>query len=210
MNAPGTRIVGYCRVSTDDQDNTAQRHAITAEADHRGWAVVAIVEDKASGKTTKHRPAFDAAIAMIEAGQADALVVAKLDRLSRSTVDFGQLLERASSHHWAVVVLDMNLDMTTPNGELIANVLMAFAQFERRIIGQRTKDGLAARRAAGVTLGRPRLLPDRVVTRIQREHDAGRSLNAIARGLEADAIPTAQGGAGWHASTVRAILRRDS
>ena len=156
MSPAGTRVVGYCRVSTNGQAESgaglsAQRSAIEAEAARKGWVVVAILEDAgASGKSRKGREALQAAIALIEAGGADALVVAKLDRLSRSIVDFGQLLEQAKANRWAIVLLDMQLDMTTPQGELMANMLVSFAQFERRLISQRTKDGLAVKMAEGV------------------------------------------------------------
>lgn len=214
VSPAGTKVIGYVRVSTAEQADSgaglaAQRSAIEAEAERKGWILVTILEDAGvSGKSTKGRPGLEAALAIIEAGGAQALVVAKLDRLSRSIVDFGQLVERAKSNGWAVVLLDMELDMTTPQGELMANMLVSFAQFERRLIGQRTKDGLAAKKAAGVRVGRPRNLPDRVVSRIERQRAAGASLGAIAKALNADAIPTAQGGAGWHASTVRAVLNR--
>jgi DNA invertase Pin-like site-specific DNA recombinase len=213
MSPKGTRVVGYVRVSTSEQADSgaglaAQRSAIEAEVKAKGWILVAILEDASSGKTTKGRPGLDAALALLEAGGAEALVVAKLDRLSRSIVDFGQLLERAKANGWAVVLLDMQLDMLSPQGELMANMLVSFAQFERRLIGQRTKDGLAAKKAAGTQLGRPRNLPDRVVARIERERTAGASLGAIAQALNADAIPTAHGGAAWHASTVRSVLNR--
>jgi DNA invertase Pin-like site-specific DNA recombinase len=187
----------------------AQRTAIEAEALRKGWPIVTVLEDAGkSGKTTKGRDALEAALTLLDAGGADALVVAKLDRLSRSIVDFGQLVERAKANRWAIVLLDMQLDMTTPQGELMANMLVSFAQFERRLIGQRTRDGLAAKRASGVRLGRPVSTPDRIVERIRRERAAGTSLGAIAASLNVDAIPTSQGGVQWHASTVRAVLAR--
>ena len=168
-----------------------------------------ILEDKGvSAKSTKNRTALAAAITLIEAGGAEALVVAKLDRLSRSLIDFATLMDRARSAGWAIVLLDMDFDMTTPTGELMSNMLACFAQFERRIIGQRTKDGLAAKRGEGVQIGRPRTMPAKVVARIKREHEAGKSLRSIAERLNDDAIPTAQGGAQWHASTVKAVLGR--
>lgn len=101
------------------------------------------------------------------------------------------------------------MDTTTPSGEMMANVLATFAQFERRLIGQRTRDALAARRATGVTLGRPRLLPDDVVARIIRERAMGRTFAAIAAGLDADGVATAQGGVRWCPSTVRAVQSRN-
>jgi DNA invertase Pin-like site-specific DNA recombinase len=83
-------------------------------------------------------------------------VVAKLDRLSRSLLDFANLMAAARTEGWALVALDLGVDMTTPAGEMIANVLASLAQFERRLIGQRKREGLAAKRSAGVRLARPR------------------------------------------------------
>jgi DNA invertase Pin-like site-specific DNA recombinase len=170
----GTRIVGYCRCSTKGQAENGvsleqQRQAILEAAERRGWTVVAILEEQVSG-AAKSRPIRDAAIAMIEAGAADALVAAKLDRLTRSLVDFGALLERKVP----IVVLDTDLDMTSPMGEMVANVLMTFAQFERKLIGQRTKDALAVKKQGGQRLGRPSAVPPAVVARIRRERAAGR------------------------------------
>ena len=214
MSPAGTRVVGYVRVSTAEQADSgagmaAQRTAIEDATRRRGWVLVAILEDAGvSGKSTKKRPALEAATALIEAGGADALVVAKLDRLSRSMLDFLTLMDRARKNNWAIVLLDVDFDMTTPTGELMANMLAAFAQFERKIIGQRTRDGLAQKRAQGVQLGRPRKTPDAVLRRVMREREAGASFGAIARGLNDDAIPTAQGGSRWYPSTVRALLSR--
>ena len=89
----------------------------------------------------------------------------------------------------------------------MAHVLATFAQFERRIISQRTKDALAIKRAQGVRLGRPRQLPDTIIGRIVQQREAGRTLSAIAEDLNDEGVPTAQGGAQWWPSTVRAVLR---
>ena len=80
------------------------------------------------------------------------------------------------------------------------------AQWERRIIGQRTKDALAIRRSQGVQLGRPRAIPEEVRRRIRRERKRGRTLQAIADRLNADLVPTGHGGGRWHASTIHAVL----
>lgn len=210
----GTRVVGYLRVSTAEQADShagldAQRAAIEAEVDRRGWQLVTIVADEgASGSTTKHRPALEAAIGLCETGGADALCVAKLDRLSRSLPDFGAMLERSRSKGWALVALDLGVDTTTDAGELVANVMMSVAQWERRVISTRTKDGLAAKRAQGVRLGRPSQLDPRTARRIRKHRDAGLSLRQIAERLNDDAIPTGQGGSRWYASTVRSVLER--
>jgi DNA invertase Pin-like site-specific DNA recombinase len=88
----------------------------------------------------------------------------------------------------------------------MAHVLATFAQFERRLIGQRTREALAQKKAQGVQLGRPRQLPKKVRTRIKRRRAAGKSLAAIAGELNRDEVPTAHGGARWYPSTVRAVL----
>lgn len=211
------RVVGYARVSTAEQATSgngldAQRAAIEAACQRKGWELVTVLEDRGlSGKSRKGRTALEAAIAMCEAGGAQALVAAKLDRLSRSLIDFAGLMEQARASGWGLCVLDCDFDTTTPQGELLANMLACFAQFERRCVSSRTKDALAAKRERGERVGgRPSTLPDRVVKRIQREAAAGTALNAIARGLNEDAIPTGQGGQRWYASTVRAVLRRTS
>ena len=88
----------------------------------------------------------------------------------------------------------------------MANVLATFAQFERRLIGQRTREALAIKRTEGVRLGRPPVLPGRCCIRSERAER--RSLAAIATALNRDRIPTAHGGVQWHPSTVRAVLQQ--
>jgi DNA invertase Pin-like site-specific DNA recombinase len=210
--APGRGVVGYTRVSTDEQATSglgleAQRSAIEVECSRRGWDLVEVFEDAgASGKALSGRPALDEALKVVRSGDAGALVVAKLDRLSRSLLDFAGLMEDARSGGWALVVLDLGVDTTTPSGEMIANVMATFAQFERRLIGQRTRDALAVKKDQGVRLGRPLLVEDAIIRRIRKERKAGRSLRAVAEGLNADDVPTAHGGKAWHASTVKAVL----
>jgi DNA invertase Pin-like site-specific DNA recombinase len=136
--------------------------------------------------------------------------VTKLDRLTRSVADFSRLLDRARRRGWQLVVLDLGIDTTTPAGELVANVIASAAQYERRMIGQRTREGMAQRKAEGVHCGRPAVLGAEVVARIGRERQAGRSLRTIAEGLNIDGVPRAHGGSAWHASTVRAVLRATS
>lgn len=206
------QVVGYVRVSTEEQADSgagleAQRRTIRAEAARRGWTLLNVYQDAAaSGKSLTGRPELQAALRAVEGGGAAALVVAKLDRLSRSLVDFAALMDRSRKRGWAMVALDLGVDTTTPSGEMMANVLAVFAQFERRLIGQRTKDALAVRKAQGVKLGRFKGAPADVRARIAQMHAAGESLSAIARQLNADAEPTAQGGELWHASTVRQVV----
>jgi DNA invertase Pin-like site-specific DNA recombinase len=207
-----TRVIGYIRVSTEEQVESgaglvAQRLAIETEAARRGWYVVDIVADRgASGKSLAGRPALDAALGHIEDGLANTLVVAKLDRLSRSLLDFASLMSRARAEGWNLVALDLGIDMSTPAGEFLASVMASAAQWERRIIGQRTRDALAVKRSQGVRLGRPSVLGPDVVRRITDERSRGLSYAAIAHLLTSDGVPTARGGLLWHASTVRAVV----
>jgi DNA invertase Pin-like site-specific DNA recombinase len=207
------RVVLYRRVSTDEQaadgHGLAAQHAtLRAEVDRRGWSVVADLEDGgvSGGRPLSRRPAGAQALQLLAAGDADALVVAKADRLSRSLVDLAGLMDLSRSEGWALVLLDLGVDVTTPAGELAASVVGAAAQYERRMVGQRTREGLAAARAKGVRLGRPQQLPLDVVARIVDERRVGQSLPGIARGLMAEGVPTARGGATWHPSTVAAVL----
>jgi len=91
-----------------------------------------------------------------------------------------------------------------------ANLLATFAPCERHSISQRTRAALARKRAQGVRLGRPPTMSPYVIERIRRERGAGKSLAAIANGLNADRIPTAQGGRRWYPATIRHTLKRTS
>jgi len=202
------------RVSTAEQAGSgagleAQQAAIGRETAHRGWDLVGLCTDAAaSGRSITGRPALDQALRAVEGGGADVLIVAKLDRLSRSLLDFAALMARAQQRGWNLVALDLGIDLSTPAGEFLANVMASAAQWERRIIGQRTREALAVRRAQGVRLGRPVSLGADVTGRISSLRGQGVTLAAIADQLNADEVPTAQGGAHWHASTVRAVLQR--
>src|SRR5438046_6513940 len=115
-------------------------------------------------------------------------------------------MAKAQAQGWALVALDAPVDTTTPAGEAMAHVLATFAQFERRMIGQRTREALAQKKAQGVRLGRPRQLRQSVRNRIRKKRDDGATLAAIAEELNRENVPTAQGGVRWYPSTVRAVL----
>lgn len=205
------RVVGYVRVSTEEQAESragleAQRQAITDDCARRDWELVEILEDAGYSAKNLKRPAVQEALSALKRRQADGLVVAKLDRLSRSMLDFTVLLDRAQKQGWALVSLDC-VDTSSPNGEAMASMLAVFSQLERRLIGQRTQEALAKKRAHGVRLGRPPQLPAVVAERIVSERRGGRSLAAIAETLNSERVATAHGGRRWYASTVRAVLR---
>jgi DNA invertase Pin-like site-specific DNA recombinase len=210
---PVAGLLAYLRVSTDEQADSglgieAQRAAITAESARRGIPIIAWHDDLGLSGKNMNRPGLKAALASLAAGQGSMLVVSKLDRLSRSVHDATGLMRIATKQGWDLVALDVQIDTSTPAGAAMTQMMLVFAELERRLIGQRTKDALAVKRSQGVQLGRPRTIADAVVARIVMEHEAGVSWSAIARGLNEDRIPTAQGGT-WHPATVRLIGTRD-
>lgn len=207
--------VGYCRVSTSDQADSglgidAQKATIEAEVAHRGWHLVEMVEDAGFSAKTLQRPGMTRVLDLLGNGTAGTLVVAKLDRATRSVIDAANLLARGEREGWKLCALDIGLDPSTPAGELVATIMAAVGQWERRAIGQRTRDALSAKRAQGVRLGRPNVLPRRVVARIAKEHGAGAGWSAIARGLNAAGVATAHGGSQWYPSTVRAVYQSNT
>jgi DNA invertase Pin-like site-specific DNA recombinase len=146
------RVIGYVRVSTEEQAMSgagleAQRRAITAECRRRGWELVETIEDRGYSAKDLRRPGVQEALRTLGAGGAKALVVAKLDRLSRSMIDFAAVMAKAQKQNWALVALDVAVDSSTPAGEAMVHMLATFAQFERRLIAQRTREALAVKKA---------------------------------------------------------------
>lgn len=212
MGTQSRRVIAYRRVSTQDQGDSgaglqAQESAIRREAQARGWTVVDWFHDVASGGSMDKRPQLDNAIRRLQAGDAEALVVAKLDRLSRSTIDFATLMHKARAEGWGLVILDLGIDLATPAGEMVATIMASLAQWERRVISQRTRDALAERKARGTQLGRPRGVSDEAMVVIRSMRDRGSGWRAIAAELTRLGIPTAQSGQ-WHPATVRKIHER--
>jgi DNA invertase Pin-like site-specific DNA recombinase len=214
LHTDSARVVGYIRVSTDEQASSgaglaAQRAAIEGECQRRGWTVLAMHEDAAAGGgSLAGRQGLLKALEAVGTGVADTLVVAKLDRLTRSVLDFANLVDRAARERWNLVALDLGVDLSTPAGSLIAGIMASIAQWERRIIGVRTKEALAARRASGAKLGRPVRVTSDVAARIARRRVEGITLQGIADELIREGVPTPSGAGSWHPSVVAGIARR--
>ena len=135
------KVIGYARLSKGEGGDLgleAQRRAILAEVERRGWQLVGQVRvEIKSGAKAANRPVLQEVLAALRRREADAVVVAKLDRLSRSVVDAGKLLDEARPHGFNIIALDFGLDLSTPQGELVANMLMAVAQWDRPLPSDR-------------------------------------------------------------------------
>jgi DNA invertase Pin-like site-specific DNA recombinase len=186
----------------------AQRRALAAACTRRGWQLVEVVEEVGFSAEELERPGIQELQGVLESAEAKALVARKPDRASRLLLDLACLRASAQTQGFALVALDCALEPRTPAGEATVKVVASFAPCERRLRSQRTRQALALKRAQGVRLGRPRTMSPYAIERIRREREAGHSLAAIANGLNADSIPTAQGGRRWYPATVRYTLNR--
>ncbi len=202
---------GYSRCSTEEQADSrngleAQRAAIDAEVDRRGWAVEHYADEGASGKYINGK--LREVLQLLVSGQGDGLIVTKLDRLARSVVEAANIIQGARRQGWSLVVLDLNLDLTTAAGRMMARAVVNFAEYERELISERTKAGLAAKRARNEPIGRPRLATPGVVRRIVMDRNTGMSFAKIASTLEAERVLSPAGRPNWQPSTVRRIYAR--
>ena len=179
--------IGYARVSTDKQTAAAQRRVLEVVGCER------IVEEQASG--AKDRPQLVALLDSLEAG--DTLTVWKFDRLGRSLPDLLDIVTRIEAKDAHLVSLTEQIDTSTSSGRMVFHVMGALAQFERDLISERTKAGLEAAKAEGVTLGRPRKLTPAKIKHARKLIDGGESPPRVAKSL------------GVGASTLRAALAED-
>lgn len=206
------RAITYTRVSTGKQAESglsldAQQADTDADARRRGWTVVHRATDAGkSGTSMTGRDALNDALDRLARGEADALIAATHDRLARSTIDLTRLIARARTEGWKLIVLDLDLDTSTPAGELVMTVMAAMAQYESRLISARVSMTHAQRRRRGLRAGTPPVLLDDLRRSIADRHAAGESLAGIARDLNASHVPTARGGR-WFASTVAHVVR---
>lgn len=228
-----TRVVGYIRVSTEQQADgvslEAQRAKLEAYAVAMDLELVAIHVDAGLSAKTLARPGLQAALGALDSGQADGLLVAKLDRLTRSVRDLGDLLERYFGQRFSLLSVADSIDTRSAAGRLVLNVLGSVSQWERETTGERTREALAHLKSRGVRLGGAAVgwertsetdaegrrlvvtVPQEAATveRIVRLRSEGLSLRSIARALSAEGHATKAGGE-WHASTVRNVLARAS
>ena len=175
------KIGCYARVSTQDQQTLAlQRDAMAAYAQQRGWSIVATITKVGSG--VRERRQRDQLMRAARRREIDAIVVWRLDRWGRSVVDLVNTLHELHALGVGFISLHEALDFTTPTGRAMASLLAIFAQFEREILRERVKAGIAQARRHGKRHGRPPSVAHRGPD-VQRLATAGLSQSAIARQL---------------------------
>ncbi|WP_413808369.1 recombinase family protein [Streptomyces sp. OE57] len=178
MDANTGHLIGYARVSTDDQEAQLQHDALTEAGCAR------IFTDKASGKNTD-RPELAAALDYLRPG--DTLCVWKLDRFARSLIDLVTMVDGLAARGIGFKVLTgalASIDPNTPDGCLMLQVVRAMAEFERSLIKDRTRAGLEAAKAQGRTGGRPTVMDADKLAAAKARKAQGESVTVIAKALK--------------------------
>jgi DNA invertase Pin-like site-specific DNA recombinase len=214
------KVIGYTRISdaeqsTDGLSLDTQAKAIEQACAQRGWELLEVIADDGYTGRNDRRPGLQRAKAMLakrKGHRPDAIVVSRLDRLTRSLKDLAGLIEQAEKR-WGIVALDMDLNTATANGELVAHLIGSVARWESRMNSERTSAGMKAihakKRAQGVAFGFQPLTDPATVRKIVRLRRQGQSFGAIARTLTGDTPPPG-GGARWYPSTVERIYKRSA
>lgn len=171
------KVAIYLRVSTDKQSVESQRHAIENYVQRRGWDIVAEYSDIESA--AKKRLGQEQLFADALKKKFDAVIVFRFDRFARSLKDLLESLDLFRQCGVAFVSISEEIDTTTPTGWLMFQLVGAMAEFERSILIERTKTGLAVAKAKGKKLGRPPLFVDR--ENVLKMRQEGKSLRAIAK-----------------------------
>ena len=175
-----TRAAIYGRVSTPDQVLDVQLVPLREYTARRGWPAPVEFSDVASGAERKRR-GLDALMSAARKRSIDTVIVVKLDRLGWSIAHLVGVLDELRALGIEFVALDQGIDTTTPAGRLMLAVIAGIAEFERELIRERTRAGLAAARARGVKLGRRPVVVD--VEHVRTLRSTGSSIRQIAKAL---------------------------
>src|SRR5690349_8413330 len=175
----------YCRVSTEDQSCNRQERDLCDFARRAGHTVVGVFKETASG-AKNDRVERKKVMALAQAREVDAILVTELSRWGRSTQDLVQTLD--DLHSWKVSVLaqtGLSFDLSTASGKLMRTIMAGLAEFERDLIRERVKSGLAAAKSRGVALGRQvgQRPSDKKVKKVLQLHSEGLSYRLIGRNV---------------------------
>lgn len=219
------KAIGYVRVSTDKQAEKgvsleAQAEKIRAMAVVQGVELLDILIDAGESAKSLDRPGMARLQAMVDAREVQVVIIAKLDRLTRSVKDLGELLERFQKKGVSLVSVAESLDTGSAAGRLVINIMVSVSQWEREAIGERTTTALRHKKAHQkvynhVPYGFQRegdtLVADTaeqaIVTRVKLCRANGWTLDKIAETLNAEGIATKRAGGKWYARTVLNLLQ---
>jgi site-specific DNA recombinase len=206
------QVYGYARVSTSEQATegvslAVQQSKIQAYAVVKDWTVMEVIQDQGASAKSLHRPGLARLLGLVKAGAVQVVVVSKLDRLTRSVGDLDKLMKLFERRGVALVSLQESLDATTATGRFMMNLLASVSQWEREVIGERTRDAMQYLKAQGQVYSRPAFDDSATLARMHSMRVAGATYQEIADELTAAGVPTVRGGA-WAPATIRGILRR--
>jgi len=219
------RAIGYARVSTDRQADhgvslEAQEAKIRAMATVQGAEIIELIVDGGESAKDLKRPGMDRLLTLVDERKVDTVIIAKLDRLTRSVKDLAELLERFQRRGVSLVSVAESLDTGSAAGRLVINIMTAVSQWEREAIGERTRDAMQYKRSNGRCVGNlaygyrlsadgehvePEPSEQKALAQIRSLRQDGRSLRAIATALNGQALRTRRG-TGWRHDHILRII----
>jgi DNA invertase Pin-like site-specific DNA recombinase len=181
------RVALYLRVSTGEQTTKNQRLELEAAVERHGWTIAAVFEDAgiSGAKGRKDRPGLDAMLKAVARREVDMVMAWSVDRLGRSLVDLLATLQDLRAKDVDLYLHQQGLDTSTPSGRALFQMLGVFSEFEREMIKDRVRAGLARAKDDGVALGRPKLEdtdPERAA-QVRAMRASGVGVRKIAREL---------------------------
>ena len=221
------KAIGYARVSTDKQADygvslQAQQEKIRAMATVHDLEVGEIIVDSGESAKSLKRPGMERVLELVQSKAVDAVIIAKLDRLTRSVKDLAVLMELFQRRDVSLISVAESLDTGSASGRLVLNIMVSVSQWEREAIGERTRDAMQHKIRNGQWIGnapygykvgedginlKPEPQEQDVIRHMRHLRDKGKSLRGIATELNRKESRTRQGGAWRHEYVARVLSR---